>query len=59
MAPLAVAGLLEAMGRGEGMELDAALAVEAEVFGRLCGSADKREGLTAFLEKRAAMWGGR
>ena len=59
MAPLAVAGLLEAVGRGEGMELNRALAVEAEVFGRLCGSADKREGLTAFLEKRAAAWHGR
>ncbi|HEY5382687.1 MAG TPA: enoyl-CoA hydratase-related protein [Acidobacteriaceae bacterium] len=59
MAPLAVAGLLEAVGRGEGMELEAALAVEAEIFGRLCGSADKREGLTAFLEKRAAAWHGR
>jgi enoyl-CoA hydratase len=59
MAPLAVAGLLEAVGRGEALTLEEALRVEAEVFGRLCGSADKREGLTAFLEKRAAAWSGR
>jgi enoyl-CoA hydratase len=59
MAPLAVAGLLEAVRRGEALALEAALRVEAEVFGRLCGSADKREGLTAFLEKRAAAWSGR
>jgi enoyl-CoA hydratase len=59
MAPLAVAGLLEAVKRGEALALEEALRVEAEVFGRLCGRADKREGLTAFLEKRAAAWSGR
>lgn len=58
MAPLAVGGVLEAVERGEGLRLDAGLAVEAEIFGRLCGTADKHEGLTAFLEKRAAVWGG-
>jgi enoyl-CoA hydratase len=59
MAPLAVAGVLEAVGHGEGLALDEALRVEAEVFGRLCGTEDKREGVTAFLEKRAAVWSGR
>jgi enoyl-CoA hydratase len=59
MAPLAVSGLLEAVERGAEVSLDEGLRIEAEVFGRLCGSADKREGLTAFLEKRAATWSGR
>ncbi|QHN04470.1 enoyl-CoA hydratase [Granulicella sp. WH15] len=59
MAPLAVAGCLEAVERGEELPLDEALAVEAEIFGRLSGTEDKREGTAAFLEKRAAAWVGR
>ena len=58
VAPLAVAGCMEAV-RGERVGLEAALGVEAEIFGRLCGSADKAEGTAAFLEKRAAVWMGR
>lgn len=59
MAPLAIAGVFEAVERGEGKSLPEALHNEAEVFGRLCASADKHEGLTAFLAKRAAVWQGR
>ena len=58
MAPLAVAGVLEAVERGDGRPLDEGLVAEAEIFGRLCGTADKHEGLTAFLGKRAAVWKG-
>lgn len=56
MAPLAIAGVLEAFERGEGKPLSEALQAEAEIFGRLCGTADKQEGLAAFLGKRAAVW---
>jgi enoyl-CoA hydratase len=56
VAPLAVAGVLEAVERGDGLALDAAMAVEAEIFGRLCGTSDKHEGLSAFLAKRPAVW---
>jgi enoyl-CoA hydratase len=56
MAPLAVAGVLEAVHRGEGQPLPEALHAEAEIFGRLCATADKQEGLTAFLAKRPAVW---
>jgi enoyl-CoA hydratase len=56
MAPLAIAGVLEAVERGEGETLSEALQAEAEIFGRLCGTADKQEGLAAFLDKRAAIW---
>jgi enoyl-CoA hydratase len=56
MAPLAIAGVLEAVERGDGKSLDEGLRAEADIFGRLCGTADKHEGLTAFLAKRAAVW---
>lgn len=56
MAPLAISGTLEAVARGEHKPIADAMPVEAEIFGRLCATADKREGLTAFLEKRPAKW---
>jgi enoyl-CoA hydratase len=59
MAPLAIAGVLEAVERGDGKSLDEGLRAEADIFGRLCGTADKHEGLGAFLAKRAAIWQGR
>jgi enoyl-CoA hydratase len=59
MAPLAVAGVLEAVERGDGTPLDEGLRAEAEIFGRLCATADKHEGLAAFMAKRAAVWQGR
>jgi len=58
LAPLAVAGVLEAVERS-GSSLEEGLAAEARIFGRLCGTEDKHEGLTAFLAKRAAVWKGR
>ncbi len=57
MAPLAVEGVLEAVEHGSSLENG--LLAEAHIFGRLCGTADKQEGLTAFLEKRKAVWSGR
>jgi enoyl-CoA hydratase len=59
MPPLAVAAAMEAVGRGADMPLDEAMALEAGIFGRLCGTEDKREGTRAFLEKRSAVWVGR
>ena len=59
VAPLAVAGCLEAVRRGAEVGLEEGLEVEAEIFGRLCGTEDKAEGTRAFLEKRAATWVGR
>ena len=59
MPPLAVAATLDAVDRGADLPLDEALALEAGLFGRLCGTDDKREGTQAFLEKRAAVWTGK
>jgi enoyl-CoA hydratase len=59
MPPLAVKATIEAVGRGADLALDDALALEARMFGQLCGTEDKREGTRAFLEKRAAVWTGR
>jgi enoyl-CoA hydratase len=59
MPPLAVAAAIEAVGRGADLPLDQALALESAIFGRLCGTEDKREGTQAFLEKRSAVWAGR
>src|SRR5579875_1582398 len=56
LAPLAVRSLLELDRREDGLGAEAAFAVEAEVFGKLCDSEDKREGVTAFLAKRPAVW---
>jgi enoyl-CoA hydratase len=58
LAPLAVAGVLEAVEHSSA-SLEEGLATEAAIFGRLCGTEDKQEGLTAFLAKRAAVWKGR
>jgi enoyl-CoA hydratase len=59
MAPLAIAACMEAVRWGTDLGLVAATDVEAEIFGRLCGTADKAEGTKAFLEKRPAVWLGR
>jgi enoyl-CoA hydratase len=57
-APLAVAETLRVVDEGLELPLEAALRLEAERFGRLCGTADKAEGARAFLEKRAPVWRG-
>ena len=59
MAPLAVAGCMEAVRWGGELSLVAGTDVEAEIFGRLCATEDKAEGTKAFLEKRTPIWTGR
>lgn len=51
-APLAMAHCIEAVDRGLDMGLDDAIALEAAHFGLLSSTADKGEGMTAFLAKR-------
>ena len=57
-APLAVAASIEAVMKGAALELDEALKMEAEMFGGLSATADKKEGVDAFLNKRAAHFTG-
>jgi enoyl-CoA hydratase len=58
-APLAVAACLEAVDHGLALKLDEALGFEASLFGRLSDSADKHEGVRAFLDKRKPVWQGK
>lgn len=51
-ARFAIEHSLEAINRGLNMTLDDGLTLEAGLFGRVCGTADAKEGTTAFLEKR-------
>ena len=57
--PLAVALCIEAVDRGLGMPLDQALILESNYFGLLAATDDMREGMTAFLAKRAPDFKGR
>ncbi|MBA2648020.1 MAG: enoyl-CoA hydratase/isomerase family protein [Legionella sp.] len=58
MAPLAISSVLEVMNHGYNLSLDDALHLEAVHFGKICASADKLEGVTAFQNKRPAQFQG-
>jgi enoyl-CoA hydratase len=58
-APLAVQYCMEAVNQGLNMTLQEGLFLEATLFGICCASEDKKEGTTAFLEKRKANFQGK
>jgi enoyl-CoA hydratase len=58
-APLAIQYCMEAVNRGMNMTLQEGLFLEATLFGMCCATEDKKEGTTAFLEKRAANFKGK
>ncbi|MCA2982645.1 enoyl-CoA hydratase-related protein [Gemmatimonas sp.] len=58
-APLALAGCIEAVDRGLGVTLEEGCTIESDFFGLLSATADMKEGMRAFLEKRAATFTGR
>ncbi|HVH08376.1 MAG TPA: enoyl-CoA hydratase-related protein [Gemmatimonadales bacterium] len=58
MGPLAVRLALEAVDRGFDLTLEDGLLLEANHFGLLAATADMKEGLSAFLEKRPARFRG-
>src|SRR6202167_5805401 len=58
-APLAVQYTLEAVNKGMEMPLAEGLHLEATLFGVCCATEDKKEGTTAFLEKRPAQFKGK
>jgi enoyl-CoA hydratase/carnithine racemase len=58
-APLAVQYSIEAINKGTEMPLAEGLYLEATLFGLCCATEDKKEGTTAFLEKRPAQFIGK
>jgi enoyl-CoA hydratase len=58
-APIAVKYSLEAVNKGLETSQDEGLALEASFFGLCAGTEDKKEGTSAFLEKRPAKFQGR
>jgi enoyl-CoA hydratase len=57
--PVAVKMSKHLVQRGQDLDLANANAMEADVFGLLCATDDKREGVDAFLAKRAPTFAGR
>lgn len=58
-APRALALAKAAVNEGADLPLDEGLKLEADLFGRVVDTEDRREGTSAFLEKRQAKWSGR
>ena len=58
-APIAVKYALKAVNRGMETSQSEGLALEASYFGLCAGTEDKKEGTSAFLEKRAPQFQGR
>src|SRR5437868_186888 len=58
-APLAIQYCLEAVNHGMEMTLAEGLYLEANLFAVSCATEDKKEGTSAFLEKRAANFAGK
>jgi enoyl-CoA hydratase/carnithine racemase len=54
-----VAAAKRAAREGAELPLPAALELERALFAGLFGTADQREGMRAFVEKRAATWSGK
>jgi enoyl-CoA hydratase len=52
--PIAVRLAKESVQRGQDLDLDSACLLENDAFALCCGTEDKREGMSAFLEKREA-----
>jgi enoyl-CoA hydratase len=57
-APLAVAAAKRAVRRGADQTLEDGIALERQLFASLFSTADQKEGMRAFLDKRAPNWTG-
>ena len=57
-APLAVAAAKQVLRRGVDAALDAGVSLERHLFASLFATHDQKEGMRAFIEKRAPQWTG-
>jgi len=57
--PLAVRAAKKAISQGCGLPLEEGLTLENELWAKLCNTEDKREGISAFLEKRKPKFKGK
>jgi enoyl-CoA hydratase len=58
LSPFALQSIISVIHQGYDIPLEDAFELEATHFGLCCTTADKREGVNAFLEKRAAVFRG-
>ena len=58
-APIAMRYCIQALNEGLETSLAEGQVIESTYFGLCCATEDKKEGMTAFLEKRKAEWTGR
>jgi len=58
-APIAVRFIIEVVNQGLESPFAVGAYLETTLFGTIASSADMREGTTAFLEKRKAVWQGK
>lgn len=58
LSPAAMSSIMTVIDQGYNLSLEEALELEAAHFGLCCATADKKEGVNAFLEKRAAVFSG-
>ena len=57
-SPLGVSFTKKAVNEGSNLDLERAVSLEAELFGSLFSTKDQKEGMSAFLEKRQAVFKG-
>jgi enoyl-CoA hydratase/carnithine racemase len=55
-SPMAVGLVKEVVNKGATLPLKEGLAIERETFSRCFDTADMKEGVTAFLERRKPAW---
>lgn len=58
LSPVALQSIISVIEHGYNLSLDDALELEAVNFGVCCTTSDKKEGVSAFLEKRNAVFSG-